>query len=127
MQLMPATAKRMAKLLDLDYKTDRLTEDPSFNITLGREYLTKLLDRWDGEEALTIASYNAGPTRVRQWINEYGDPRDPDVDLVDWIEMIPYSETRNYVQRVMEGTYVYRRRFARDEIAMGQNETPDQD
>lgn len=127
MQLMPATAKRMAKSLDLDYETDRLTDDPSFNITLGRAYLSRLLDRWDGAEALTIASYNAGPTRVRQWINEYGDPRDPEVDLVDWIEMIPYSETRNYVQRVMEGTYVYRRRFARDEIAMGQNETPGRD
>lgn len=123
MQLMPATAKRMAKSLRLEYDTDRLIEDPSFNIAVGRAYLNRLLDRWDGEEALTIASYNAGPTRVRQWINEYGDPRDPDVDLVDWIEMIPYSETRNYVQRVMEGTYVYRRRFARDEIAMGLNDT----
>ncbi|BDW95927.1 lytic transglycosylase [Thalassospira tepidiphila] len=122
MQLMPATAKRMAQSLKLDYDTDRLIEDPSFNIAVGRAYLSRLLDRWDGQEVLTIASYNAGPTRVRQWINEYGDPRDPDVDLVDWIEMIPYSETRNYVQRVMEGTYVYRRRFARDEIAMGQSD-----
>ncbi|NIZ02168.1 lytic transglycosylase domain-containing protein [Thalassospira lucentensis] len=123
MQLMPATAKRMAKSLDLEYETSRLTEDPAFNIALGRVYLKRLLDRWDGSEALTIASYNAGPTRVRQWINEYGDPRDPEVDLVDWIEMIPYSETRNYVQRVMEGTYVYRKRFARDEIAMGQSDS----
>ncbi|NIY74235.1 lytic transglycosylase domain-containing protein [Thalassospira sp. HF15] len=123
MQLMPATAKRMAQSLKLDYDTDRLTGDPSFNIAVGRAYLRRLLDRWDGQEVLTIASYNAGPTRVRQWINEYGDPRDPEVDLVDWIEMIPYSETRNYVQRVMEGTYVYRRRFARDEIAMGQSDT----
>ena len=122
MQLMPATAKRMAQSLKLDYDTDRLTEDPSFNIAVGRAYIRRLLDRWDGQEVLTIASYNAGPTRVRQWINEYGDPRDPEVDLVDWIEMIPYSETRNYVQRVMEGTYVYRRRFARDEIAMGQSD-----
>lgn len=122
MQLMPATAERMAKDLKLDYETSRLTSDPGFNISLGREYLTRLLDRWDGEEILTIASYNAGPSRVRQWIAEYGDPRDADVDPVDWIEMIPYSETRNYVQRVMEGTYVYRRRFARDEIAMGQQE-----
>ncbi|WP_412776205.1 lytic transglycosylase domain-containing protein [Thalassospira lucentensis] len=121
MQLMPATAKRMAQSLDLEYETERLTEDPSFNIAVGRAYLARLLDRWGGEEVLTIASYNAGPTRVRQWVNEYGDPRDPDVDVVDWIEMIPYSETRNYVQRVMEGTYVYRRRFARDEIAMGQD------
>ncbi|MEQ8285398.1 lytic transglycosylase domain-containing protein [Thalassospira sp.] len=124
MQLMPATAQRMAQSLDLEYDTDRLTSDPSFNIAVGRAYLERLLDRWNGQEVLTIASYNAGPTRVRQWINEYGDPRDPEVDLVDWIEMIPYSETRNYVQRVMEGTYVYRRRFARDEIAMGQNDTP---
>ena len=121
MQLMPATAKRMAQSLDLEYETERLTEDPSFNIAVGRAYLARLLDRWGGEEVLTIASYNAGPTRVRQWVNEYGDPRDPDVDVVDWIEMIPYSETRNYVQRVMEGTYVYRRHFARDEIAMGQD------
>ncbi|MCC9622963.1 lytic transglycosylase domain-containing protein [Thalassospira sp. MA62] len=121
LQLMPATAKRMAALVNLDYDTDRLTEDPGFNIALGRAYLNRLLERWDGDETLTIASYNAGPTRVRQWINEYGDPRDPDVDPVDWVEMIPYSETRNYVQRVLEGTYVYRRRFARDEIAMGQH------
>ncbi|MBX2830955.1 MAG: lytic transglycosylase domain-containing protein [Rhodospirillales bacterium] len=127
MQLMPATAKRMAKSIGMEYDTERLTSDPSFNIAVGRAYLERLLNRWDGQEVLTIASYNAGPTRVRQWINEYGDPRDSDVDLVDWIEMIPYSETRNYVQRVMEGTYVYRRRFARDEIAMGQNDTPAKD
>jgi soluble lytic murein transglycosylase len=86
--------------------------------------LSKLLNRWNGAEILTIASYNAGPSRVKEWISEYGDPREPDVDPIDWIEMIPYKETRNYVQRVMEGTYVYRRRFARDEIAMSQ-ESPD--
>ena len=118
MQLMPATAKRMAAHLNLSYSVSRLTEDPGFNVQLGRQYLSKLLDRWNGAEILTIASYNAGPSRVKEWINEYGDPRDPDVDPIDWIEMIPYKETRNYVQRVMEGTYVYRRRFARDEIAM---------
>ncbi|MFH1803453.1 MAG: lytic transglycosylase domain-containing protein [Pseudomonadota bacterium] len=122
MQIMPATAVRLAQSLKLDYEVDRLTADPAFNIQLGREYLSWLLDRWNGEEILTIASYNAGPTRVREWINEYGDPRDPDVDAIDWIEMIPYKETRNYVQRVLEGTYVYRRRFARDEVAMNTEE-----
>ncbi|AUG53007.1 lytic transglycosylase domain-containing protein [Thalassospira marina] len=125
MQLMPATAKRMADHLNLPYSVDRLTEDPGFNIQLGRQYLSKLLDRWNGAEILTIASYNAGPSRVKEWIAEYGDPRDPDVDPIDWIEMIPYKETRNYVQRVMEGTYVYRRRFARDEIAMSQENAPE--
>ncbi|OSQ41541.1 lytic transglycosylase domain-containing protein [Thalassospira sp. MCCC 1A01428] len=124
MQLMPATAERMAHHLDLPFSVERLTEDPGFNIQLGRQYLSKLLNRWNGAEILTIASYNAGPSRVKEWISEYGDPREPDVDPIDWIEMIPYKETRNYVQRVMEGTYVYRRRFARDEIAMSQ-ENPD--
>ncbi|WP_073954527.1 lytic transglycosylase domain-containing protein [Thalassospira sp. TSL5-1] len=127
MQLMPATAKRMASHLNMPYSVNRLTEDPGFNIQLGRHYLSKLLDRWNGAEILTIASYNAGPSRVKEWIEEYGDPRDPEVDPIDWIEMIPYKETRNYVQRVMEGTYVYRRRFARDEIAMSQENAAEVD
>jgi soluble lytic murein transglycosylase len=128
MQVMPSTARRMAHNMDMNFSVDRLTDDPAFNIKVGRAYLKSLLNRWNGEEILAIASYNAGPSRVADWVNEYGDPRDPDVDPIDWIEMIPYKETRNYVQRVMEGTYVYRRRFARDEIAMSQesNDTQDQ-
>ena len=70
-----------------------------------------LIERFDGSYPLAIASYNAGPGRVNQWLKQFGDPRKGEIDMIDWIELIPYSETRNYVQRVMEGVYVYRLRL----------------
>jgi soluble lytic murein transglycosylase len=108
MQLMPATAKQVARALRIDYRHERLTADPAYNARLGSSYLAGLLDSWDGNYVLTLAAYNAGDGRVRSWIRDWGDPRRAEVDPVDWIELIPFSETRNYVQRVLEGVQVYR-------------------
>jgi soluble lytic murein transglycosylase len=108
MQLMPATAHRVARKIKLPYQRARLTEDTAYNMRLGRAYLTQLLDDFEGSTALALAAYNAGPHRVVRWMKAFGDPRRPGVDPVDWIERIPFSETRNYVQRVLEGQVVYR-------------------
>jgi soluble lytic murein transglycosylase len=114
MQLMPATAKQTSASIDLPYRLGGLLTDGAYNISLGRAYLRQMLDRFDGSLVMAIASYNAGPQRVDQWIIRNGDPRDPKVDIVDWIELIPFSETRNYVQRVLEALQVYRSRLATD-------------
>lgn len=111
MQLMPGTAREMAKKQGQPFSISRLTTDPNYNVTLGSGYLQQMLNRYDGFYPLAIAAYNAGPGNVSKWIEELGDPRKPGVDLVDWIEHIPIYETRNYVQRVMESYYVYRMRF----------------
>jgi len=114
MQLMPDTARQMGKQLKVaKFKDERLTADPKFNITLGKAYLDKLVDRFGGSYVLATAAYNAGPNRVRQWMDTYGDPRQADTDVVDWIESIPFDETRNYVQRVMENLQVYRSRLTK--------------
>jgi soluble lytic murein transglycosylase len=112
LQLMPATARMMAHRLGVTYEHARLTGDDAYNLRLGGAYLAGLLADFDGACALALAAYNAGPGRVRQWLRENGDPRDAAVDVVDWIELIPYSETRNYVQRVLEGLQVYRHLLA---------------
>ncbi len=111
MQLMPTTAQLTAKGLGIGYNQSKLTADPSYNIKLGSEYLRKMLARFGGSYPLAIAAYNAGPNRVDKWLQIYGDPRLGQVDLIDWIETIPIYETRNYVQRVMEGVYVYHLRL----------------
>ena len=111
MQLMPATARDMADAVGDGYDADRLTADPAYNARLGTAYLAQMLDRYDGAYALAAAAYNAGPGRVDDWIESFGDPRDPQVDAVVWIEMIPFTETRNYVMRVLEGLHVYRARL----------------
>ena len=77
-------------------------------MTLGRSYIEKLIDDFGGSYPLAIAAYNAGPGRVRQWLRDFGDPRGRDIDMVDWIEMIPFNETRIYVQRVLENLQIYR-------------------
>ena len=82
--------------------------DGVYNIDLGRGYLQQLIEDFGGSYALAIASYNAGPGRIRQWLAEYGDPRGGKIDMVDWIETIPIDETRLYVQRVLENLQVYR-------------------
>ncbi len=110
MQLMPATARRMSSALGLPHSLRRLTADPDHNVQLGSEYLARMLDRFDGSYILAVASYNAGPTNVERWMEQWGDPRRPGIDVVDWIESIPFYETRNYVQRVLENTQVYRLR-----------------
>jgi len=108
MQLMPATARHSAKRLGLPFSRDRLTSDPDYNIRLGQAYLSELLEQLDGSYILALAAYNAGPARALRWIDLYGDPRDPSVDPITWIERIPFSETRNYVQRILESLVVYR-------------------
>jgi len=108
MQLMPAIAHEVAHEINVTYRQALLTQDPALNLRLGRAYLDGLLQDYGGTHILALAAYNAGPHRVRRWIKDFGDPRDPDVDPVDWVESIPFDETRNYVQRVMEGLVVYR-------------------
>ena len=108
MQLMPATARKTASGLGLRYASNRLTDDPDYNVQVGSAYLTQLLDDFGGSYALALAAYNAGPARVREWMRDNGDPRSPQVDMIDWIEMIPFDETRNYVQRVLEALNIYR-------------------
>lgn len=114
LQLMPGTAKAMARKQGQDFAPWRLLTDPAYNVLLGRTYLEEQLGRW-GEPALAVAAYNAGPRRVSTWIARYGDPRGKGLHrLVDWMELIPFTETRNYVQRVLEGRNVYRLRFGWD-------------
>jgi soluble lytic murein transglycosylase len=110
MQLMPASAKRAATLSRLTFRPADLN-NPDYNIQLGMATLSEYLDRWGGSYILAIASYNAGPSNVRNWVEAYGDPRESGVDPIDWIESIPYPETRNYVQRVLENLEVYRNRL----------------
>jgi soluble lytic murein transglycosylase len=114
MQLMPATASFMAVRLQLPISFPRLTMDGLYNVALGRGYLEHLIDDFGGSYALSIAAYNAGPGRVRQWLAEYGDPRGGRIDMVDWIETIPIDETRLYVQRVLENLQVYRGQVGRN-------------
>lgn len=118
MQLMPRTARNVSKSAKLRYSGPRLTSDPNYNMTLGQVYLAQLLVRQKNSYVLTLASYNAGPSRAKKWINDFGDLRDKDVDAIDWIEMIPFDETRNYVQRVLENLQVYRTRLAETEVAL---------
>ena len=113
MQVMPGTAKVTAKAAGLSYSLSRLSSERDYNARIGQCYLAQLLERFDGSYPLAIAGYNAGPGRVNQWLREFGDPRADDIDLIDWIERIPFRETRNYVQRVLEGMNIYRARLAR--------------
>ena len=111
MQMMPATAQRTARRVAASYDQDRLTSDPAYNARLGQAHLGELMEDWKGSYILAFASYNAGGGNVKKWIDAYGDPRKGDVDPVDWVERIPFTETRNYVQRVMENLQVYRNRL----------------
>jgi len=110
MQLMPATAQGLAKKFGVEYDPSRLV-DPTYNARLGAAFLGDLMETWKGSHILTFASYNAGPGNAKKWIDAYGDPRSPQVDPIDWVERIPFSETRNYVQRVIENLAVYRKRL----------------
>lgn len=111
MQVLPDTAKEMAKATGQAYAQGRLTGDPAYNVMLGAAYLKKLVDEFGPAVALVAAGYNAGPGRPRRWVEAFGDPRDPGVDVVDWVEMIPISETRTYVMRVAESLVIYRARL----------------
>ena len=110
MQLMPDTAKLVCKDLGVQYDRTKLATDINYNVRLGSFYIKKLIDRFNGSEMLAIASYNAGPNATQRWINEFYDPRtEKDIDkVVDWIELITYAETRNYVQRITENLIVYK-------------------
>ncbi|MDQ0314798.1 lytic transglycosylase domain-containing protein [Amorphus orientalis] len=118
LQLMPGTARATASSLGLAYQPSRLTSDASYNATLGAAHLKELIDKFDGSYVLTFAAYNAGSSRAYEWIQRFGDPRDPRVDAIDWVESIPYGETRNYVQRVMENTQVYRERLGTGRLSI---------
>ncbi|MBV68353.1 MAG: hypothetical protein CMJ08_00945 [Pelagibacterales bacterium] len=107
MQLMPRTARITAKKINHKYIRKNLTSNPSYNIKLGTFYFKEMLNKFNGSYVLALASYNAGPNRVKRWLKTYGDPRKNEIDQVTWIELIPISETRNYVQRVLEGIYMY--------------------
>ena len=111
MQLMPGTAREVSDRLGVAFDLGRLTADPIYNARLGAAYLLRMLDAYDGSYLLAAAAYNAGPGRVREWLEAFGDPRGPDVDAVLWIESIPFEETRNYVMRVLESLHVYRARL----------------
>ena len=108
MQLMPATAGIVARQLGLAPSVPALTLDPVFNMRLGTAYLEQLLEQFAGSVPLAVAGYNAGPGRVLEWIGNNGDPSGVGVDIIDWIELIPFGETRNYVQRVIENQVIYR-------------------
>ncbi len=111
MQVTPAAGKYVAKKFNVTYNEKKLLSDPVYNVQLGAAELGDLLADFRGSYILTFVGYNAGRGRIRDWVARYGDPRDPKVDPVDWVERIPFSETRNYVQRVMENMQVYRIRF----------------
>ncbi len=114
MQFMPRTASQQARLEGLPYRRSWLIDDPAYNMTLGDAHLDDLLDRFNGSYIMTAAAYNAGASRPAKWIEDYGDPRMGEVDPIDWVEFIPFSETRNYVQRVLENIQVYRQRTDED-------------
>lgn len=113
MQLMPGTAQDVSRQLGLDYSADRLLTDPSYNARLGSTYLAGLAERFNGNVVMMSAGYNAGPGRPLRWMRELGDPRTGEVDVVDWIEFVPFDETRNYIMRVAESLPVYRARLGK--------------
>ena len=108
MQLMPGTAREQAGKMGLSYQPSRLTSDPAYNIALGTAYFQRMLNIWDGNVPLAVASYNAGSGNAGKWVRRYGDPRGRK-DVLQWIEQIPFSETKAYVQRVIENSVVYDR------------------
>ena len=118
LQLLPSTAREVAFNIGVPFSPDRLT-DPEYNAILGGAYLRTLLDRYQGSLVLALAAFNAGLRRVDRWIEVYGDPRHASVDTVDWIERIPFDETRNYVQRVLENLQVYRSRLGDPTLRIG--------
>lgn len=111
MQLMPKTAQEMAGKIGVPYSRKRLISDPTYNVRLGIAYLNELSERFGGNIILVAAAYNAGPTRLDRWLTMFGDPRSENIDVIDWIEDIPYRETRNYVMRVAESLLPYEARL----------------
>jgi soluble lytic murein transglycosylase len=122
MQITPEAGRDTAKRFGVKYDWERMVSDPVYNTQIGAGELSALLSEYKGSHIMTFAGYNAGRGRVRDWIKLYGDPRDPKVDPVDWVERIPFSETRNYVQRVIENLAVYRVRFDSSTTVATKNE-----
>ncbi|MCB1491806.1 MAG: transglycosylase SLT domain-containing protein [Rhodobiaceae bacterium] len=114
MQLMPGTAKSVSREVGLSYNQSRLVTDPDYNVALGSAYLAKRLGNFDGSYIMAAAAYNAGKGRVDQWIGQFGDPRTRQIDPIEWVERIPFTETRNYVMRVLENMQVYEARLSRN-------------
>jgi soluble lytic murein transglycosylase len=124
MQVTPAAGRDTAKRFGVTYDWDRMVSDPVYNTQMGAAELSALLREYRGCHIMTFAGYNAGRGRVQHWMKLYGDPRDPKVDPIDWVERIPFAETRNYVQRVMENLQVYRVRFGTDTPVMSKLDQP---
>ena len=123
MQVTPEAGRDTAKRFGVVYDWDRMVQDPVYNTQMGAAELSALLKEYAGSHIMTFAGYNAGRGRVREWVKLYGDPRDPNVDPVDWVERIPLSETRNYVQRVIENLKVYRVRFDSEPAVMSKSDS----
>jgi peptidoglycan lytic transglycosylase len=124
MQVTPEAGRDTAKRFGVAYDWDRMVSDPVYNTQMGAAELSALLKEYAGSPIMTFAGYNAGRGRVRDWVKLRGDPRDPNVDAIDWVERIPISETRNYVQRVIENVHVYRARFESTVTATSTQDAP---
>jgi soluble lytic murein transglycosylase len=116
MQVMPATARRVAKRIGLPFSRKRLLDDPRYNMNIGTAYFAQVLERFSGSYVLALTAYNAGPGRARRWLKRNGDFRTGEVDAVDWIELIPFEQTRDYVQRVIENVQIYRALYNGDSM-----------
>ena len=117
MQLMPGTARIVAKQYKVKYQAAQLI-NPFYNIQLGEAFLGDLIHDYSGSYILVLAAYNAGGGRVQKWMQQFGDPRKPDVDPIDWMERIPIDETRNYVKKIMETLQLYRSRLEGSDTAL---------
>ena len=121
MQMMPSTARREARIMGVSYRRAWLINRPSYNLMLGRHHLSNLIKRFSGSYILGFAAYNAGGGNVRKWLRAYGDFRTGRPDPVEWVEMIPITETRKYVQKVLQGVHVYRSRLKRPALPISRD------
>ena len=120
-QVMPVTGREAAKRLGIPFDQDAWRRNPAYNVRLGSAYVANLVKNYDGNYVMAIVGYNAGPGRIHDWVRQYGDPRTGQYDMVDWMERIPFSETRNYVQRVLENLQVYRFRMDGRKLEIAQD------
>jgi soluble lytic murein transglycosylase len=118
LQVMPVTARHVCRDYKIRCDIARLMKDPAYNTMLGSAYIGDRMEEFRGSYILAIAGYNAGPGRAREWIREFGDPRDPKVDPIDWIHRIPFQETREYVQKVLSNIQIYRARLGEEATAV---------
>jgi soluble lytic murein transglycosylase len=114
MQLLPSTAKMVAGWHSMKFEKQKLSADPAYNVSLGTAFLHRLISNYDGSYIMALAGYNAGPGRIREWVDQFGDPRKKEIDPIDWIERIPFTETREYVHKILESAQVYRSRLHGD-------------